>query len=168
MNILSQREISGFLPEKHVEEILSRRELINGCSIDKPYVQDGQVFTLKLENGLFMTISKDLINSLREVIRHKQNYPVFDSSYTGMFLLIERNCCDSPMALLGCAHYMGERYPEINGARLVSMLESNDKNSFILLLEGQDEPITVSKPKLCNQVRSLSLFRWRTLTLLNI
>ena len=71
-NILSQREISGFLPEKHVEEILSRRELINGCSIDKPYVQDGQVFTLKLENGLVMTISKDLINTLCEVISLKQ------------------------------------------------------------------------------------------------
>ena len=26
----------------------------------------------------------------------------------------------------------------------------------------------VSKPKLCNQVRSLSLFRWRTLTLMKI
>ena len=72
MNILSQREISGFLPEKHVEEILSRRELINDCSIDKPYVQDGQVFTLKLENGLVMTISKDLINTLCEVISLKQ------------------------------------------------------------------------------------------------
>ena len=131
MDILSQRDISGFLPEKHVEEILSRRELINGCSIDKPYVQDGQVFTLKTENGLIMKISKDLINSLREVIRNKPNFLVLGRRLDGRY-----HC----------------NYNNVNVDQLVSWTESNDKNSFILTLEEQDEPFTVSK----QLVKSLS------------
>ena len=124
MNILSQREISGFLSEKHLEEILSWRELINGCSIDKPYVQDGQVFTLKTENGLIMKISKDLIKSLREVIRNKPNFLVLGRRLDGRY-----HC----------------NYNDVNVDQLVSWTESNDKNSFILTLEEQDEPFTVSK-----------------------
>lgn len=85
MDVISQREICGFMSEKHVKGILSRRELINGCSVDKPYVQDGQVFTLKLENGLVMTISKDLIKSLREVIRNKPNFLVLGKRLDGRY-----------------------------------------------------------------------------------
>ena len=124
MDIISQREICGFMSEKHVKGILSRRELINGCSVDKPYVQDGQVFTLKLENGLVMTISKDLIKSLREVIRNKPNFLVLGRRIDGRY---HCNCND------------------VNIDQLVSWTESNDKSSFFLILQGQDEPFTVSK-----------------------
>ena len=134
MEILSQREISGFLPENHVEEILLRRELINGCSIDKPYIQDGQVFTLKLENGLIMKISKDLIISLHELIRRGPYepvcYPTFLLSYNFYFLPSGRDL-------------------EVNGERVMSLRESNDTTSFILEL---DELVTVSK----QLVKSLS------------
>ena len=82
MDVISQREICGFMSEKHVKGILSRRELINGCSVDKPYVQ---VFTLKLENALVMTISKDLIKSLREVIRNKPNFLVLGKRLDGRY-----------------------------------------------------------------------------------
>ena len=150
MDILSQREISGFLSEKHVEEILSRRELINGCSIDKPYVQDGQVFRLKLENGLIMTITKDLIITLRELIRRGQNepvnvyYPMFPLSGRPIYFVIDSWCgrydCNYNYFVVPSG-----RYPEVNGERLVFLMESNDRNSFILKLEEQDEPVTVSK-----------------------
>ena len=119
MDIISQREICGFMSEKHVKGILSRRELINGCSVDKPYVQ---VFTLKLENALVMTISKDLIKSLREVIRNKPNFLVLGKRLDGRY-----HC----------------NYNDVNIDQLVSWTVSNDKNSFIL--ELQDGTFTVSK-----------------------
>ena len=118
MDILSQREISGFLSEKHFEKILSRRELINGCSIDKPYVQDGQVFSLKLENGLIMKISKDLIITLRELIRHWQNEPNNGSWLRRVQCAGRYNYY---VVSSGC-------YPEVNGERLVFFKESNDQS----------------------------------------
>ena len=135
MENLSQREINGFLSEKHVEEILSRRELINGCSIEKPYIQDGQVFTLKLENGLIMKISKDLIISLRELIRRGPYepvcYPTYQVSTQFYFLHLERDL-------------------EVNGERVIVVRESNDTTSFIIELGRAD--IKVSK----QLVKSLS------------
>ena len=114
MDILSQREISQFFSKMHVEKILSRRELINGYPIDKPYVQDGQYFTLKTENGLIMKISKDLIKSLREVIRNKPNLVVLCKRLDGRY-----HCY----------------YNNVNVDQHVSWTESNDANSFILTLK---------------------------------
>ena len=138
MENLSQREINGFLSEKHVEEILSRRELINGCSIEKPYIQDGQVFTLKLENGLIMKISKDLIISLRELIR-REPYDSF-MYYEPVEPNVSSNFYFLPSG----------RDLEVNGERVIVVRESNDTTSFIIELGRAD--IKVSK----QLVKSLS------------
>ena len=140
MKILSQREISGFMSKKHREEIfssISRRELVNGCSIDKPYVQDGQVFTLKLENGLgWMTITKDLIITLHAIMGKKKMSFQWDdcSSSTTYFHLTS-------------AYYssLGRKF-EVNGERVIKSrgFESNDEHSITLELENSNEPVTVS------------------------
>ena len=152
MKILSQREISGFMSKKHGEEILSsisRRELVNGCSIDKPYVQDGQVFTLKLENGLgWMTITKDLIITLHAIMgKKKMSFYADDcsSSSTNIqfssvssLLIFERYGYYSSLGL--------ESKFEVNGERVIKSrgFESNDEHSITLELENSNEPVTVS------------------------
>ena len=49
-----------------------------------------------------------------------------------------------------------------------NMTETMDENMHHVnhSLNHLDQRIGINYPKLCNQVRSLSLFRWRTLTLL--
>ena len=142
MKILSQREISGFMSKKHREEIfssISRRELVNGCSIDKPYVQDGQVFTLKLENGLgWMTITKDLIITLHAIMGKKKM-----SFYAD-------DCSSSTTNIVLCIPYgyyssLGRKF-EVNGERVIKSrgFESNDEHSITLELENSNEPVTVS------------------------
>ena len=69
-----------------------------------------------------MTISKDLIKSLREVIRNKPNFLVLGKRLDGRY-----HC----------------NYNDVNIDQLVSWTVSNDKNSFIL--ELQDGTFTVSK-----------------------
>jgi uncharacterized protein YkuJ len=141
MKILSQREISGFMSKKHREEIfssISRRELVNGCSIDKPYVQDGQVFTLKLENGLgWMTITKDLIITLHAIMgKKKMSFYADDCSSQTTHYGYSRQ---SRVTILG-------RKFEVNGERVIKGIrfESNNEHSITLELENSNEPVTVS------------------------
>jgi uncharacterized protein YkuJ len=147
MKILSQREISGFMSKKHREEIfssISRRELVNGCSIDKPYVQDGQVFTLKLENGLgWMTITKDLIITLHAIMGKKKMSFQWDdcSSSTTYFH------SSTTYFHLTSGYYssLGRKF-EVNGERVIKGIrfESNNEHSITLELENSNEPVTVS------------------------
>ena len=78
LEILSKREIgksSGF--ENHGEEIIARRELVNGCSIDKPYIQDGH-FRLKLDNGSIFMIAKEIVELLHDLMRQNSQRLVFN------------------------------------------------------------------------------------------
>ena len=102
--------------------ILSQMELVNDCKvIDKSYVQSGHYFILKLEGQkLIATITEDLVKSLHAKIENEQNH------------------------LVTVIYWVGNK-EMINGCRLVDMTYDNILQIFVLYLEGQDEPVTMSK-----------------------
>ena len=103
-------------------DILSQMELVNDCKvIDKSYVESGQYFILKLEGQkLIATITEDLVKSLQAKIGNEQNH------------------------LVTVIYWVGNK-EMINGCRLVDMTYDDILQIFVLYLEGQDEPVTMSK-----------------------
>ena len=102
--------------------ILPQMELVNDCKvIDKSYVESGQYFILKLEGQkLIATITEGLVKSLQAKIGNEQNH------------------------LVTVIYWVGNK-EMINGCRLVDMTYDDNLQIFVLHLEGQDEPVTMSK-----------------------
>ena len=109
--------------------ILSQMELVNSCKvIDKSYIESERMFMLKLEGQkLIATITENLVKSLHAMIKDEQNHFV-------------------------TVIYWERRNEKINGCRLVDMSYDENLQMFVLNLEGQDEPVTISK----HLIKSLS------------